>query len=141
MLARGLEAASVAQAALRWLDELDEELRGGKVPVQARWSLPDSGEGVGLAEIGRGALAHTLRLENGRVVRHNYLIPSLWNFSPRSGDGTPSPLEQALASTPVANSSHPLEILRTVHAFDPCNACVIRLEDDDAGKTVTVRAK
>ncbi len=141
MLARALEAASVAKAALGWLDSLDALLGGGKAPVQTPWSLPHSGEGVGLAEIGRGALAHRVRLENGRIVEHDYLIPSLWNFSPRSADGTPSPLERALAATPVADSAHPLEILRAVHAFDPCNACVIRLEDDDAGKTVTVRAK
>ncbi|OIO03411.1 MAG: hypothetical protein AUJ49_04405 [Desulfovibrionaceae bacterium CG1_02_65_16] len=141
MLARALEAVSVVQAALGWLDALDEELRRGALALQTRWSPPDSGEGVGLAEIGRGALAHRVCLEHGRIVRHDYLIPSLWNFSPRSSDGTPSPLEQALAATPVADSTHPLELLRTVHAFDPCNACVIRLEDDDAGKTFTVRAK
>jgi Ni,Fe-hydrogenase I large subunit len=62
-------------------------------------------------------------------------------FFPRSPDGTRGPLEQALLATPVADASRPLEILRTIHAFNPCNACILRVEDGGAGRVATVNAK
>jgi len=142
MLARGLEAAALIQAALSWLDSLDRCLVCGDAALRADIrDIPASGEGTGLAEIARGALAHRIRMEDRRIVRHESLVPSLWNFSPRSADGTRGPLEQALLSTPVADAARPLEILRTIHAFDPCNVCILRVEDAGAGRVVTVNAK
>ncbi|MEF3698020.1 nickel-dependent hydrogenase large subunit [Desulfolutivibrio sp.] len=142
MLARGLEAAALIQAALSWLDSLDRCLarEGAALRADVR-DLPASGEGTGLAEIARGSLAHRIRMEDRRIVRHESLVPSLWNFSTRSPDGTRGPLEQALLATPVADAARPLEILRTIHAFDPCNACILRVEDAGAGRVVTVNAK
>ncbi|MFW5488191.1 MAG: nickel-dependent hydrogenase large subunit [Desulfovibrio sp.] len=139
MLSRGLESVVVADAALKWLDELDACLQSGNPKRQAGWSTPESGEGLGFTEVGRGALVHRVRLEKRRIVGHDYLIPSLWNFSPRSSDGTPSPLEQALASTPVADREKPLEVMRAVRAFDPCNACDVRIEDGDSGRIISVK--
>ncbi|WP_176631763.1 nickel-dependent hydrogenase large subunit [Desulfolutivibrio sulfoxidireducens] len=142
MLARAIEAAALIQAALSWLDSLDVLLAEGPVPLRADIrNLPASGEGVGLAEIARGALVHRIRMEKRRIIRHDSLVPSLWNFSPRGADGVRGPLEQALLGTPVADPGRPLEILRTVHAFDPCNACLLRVEDGDASRVVAVAAK
>ncbi len=141
MLARAVESAVLAQAALSWLDALDGLVAGDAAALRADIrDLPASGEGLGLAEIARGALLHRIRMEDRRIVGHDALVPSLWNFSPRDADGLRGPLEKALLGTPVADPERPLEILRTVHAFDPCNACLVRVEDD-AGRVVTVTAK
>jgi [NiFe] hydrogenase large subunit/hydrogenase large subunit len=79
-------------------------------------------------------------MEKSRIVSHDSLVPSRWDFSPRDASGARGPLEQALLGTPVADPGRPLEILRTVHAFDPCNACLLLVEDG-AGRMVTVTAK
>ncbi len=139
LLARGMEAVLLARATTDWLDALRR--LPADSPRRAFRPLPDGGEGEGLAEIPRGALLHRVRMEAGHVVRHESIVPSLWNFSPRDGAGAPGPLELALAATPVADPTRPLELLRTVHAFDPCNACMLRVEDSDTGRTLTVDAK
>lgn len=140
LVARGLEADGLLRAASGWLDDMERETNRSKAAPWTGAVASMSGQGVGLAEVGRGALMHRLFVENGRVVRHEYLIPSLWNFSPRDGVGNRGPLEQALLNTPVADSGSPLEIARVVHGFDPCNACAVRIEDQDRGRVVTCAA-
>ncbi|MBG0776766.1 MAG: nickel-dependent hydrogenase large subunit [Desulfovibrionaceae bacterium] len=139
LLARGVEAAVLARAALDWLDELERTLRGG-APLRTEVRLPSSGLGLGRVEVPRGALLHSVRMEDGRIADHDYLIPSLWNFSPRDAQGVRGPLEQALLGTAVADPGHPLEVLRTVHAFDPCNGCHLVVEDTNTGRTILVDA-
>jgi Ni,Fe-hydrogenase I large subunit len=141
MLARGLEAVVCVRHAADWLLELEACLARGDAALRCSWDMPDAGEGIGLAELSRGALVHRIRLADRRIVAHEALVPSLWNFSPRDGDGVRGPLEQALLGTPVADPDHPAELLRIVHAFDPCNACVLRIEDDDSGRVVRTSAK
>ncbi len=128
VLARGIESAVLAQSALDWLDELETAFAKGDRCVRADVRLPSSGIGTGRVEVPRGALSHTIRLEDGRIAAHDYLIPSVWNFSPRDAQGKNGPLEQALLGTPVDNPDHPLEILRTLHELDPCNACHLVIE-------------
>jgi hydrogenase large subunit len=48
-------------------------------------------------------------------------------------------LEEALIGTPVADPSRPVEILRTVHSFDPCTACAVHAYRQDAGSSVEIR--
>ena len=141
VLSRGLESAILARAALDWLDELESSPGRGRTSMRSDVSLPCSGLGTGRVEVPRGTLTHAIRLEKGRVVSHDYLIPSLWNFSPRDSHGGRGPLELALLGTQVADPDHPLEILRTVHALDPCNACKVVMEDTDTGRTIVVDAK
>ncbi|MBN2141584.1 MAG: nickel-dependent hydrogenase large subunit [Desulfovibrionaceae bacterium] len=141
LLARGIESAVLAQAAMGWLDSLDASLAHGDRTMSRPWTLPCSGLGTGRVEVARGALTHTISVRKNRIARHDYLIPSLWNFSPRSADGVRGPLEQALMDTPVADALRPREILRTVHAFDPCNACVLLVQDADSGQMITVNAR
>lgn len=141
VVARGLEAAACIRAATTWLADLDRCLDRADVVLQTPWKLPESGEGVGLAELSRGALIHRLVLADRRIVRHQSLVPSLWNFSPRSGDGRPGPLEQALQAAPVADPDRPQELARIIHTFDPCNACRLRLEDADTGRVFRSNVK
>jgi hypothetical protein len=111
MLARALESAVLIQAALSWLDDLDGLVAGGAAALRADIrDMPASGQGLGLAEIARGALVHRIRMEKRRIVSHDSLVPSLWNFSPRDASGARGPLEQALLGTPVADPGRPLEI-------------------------------
>jgi hydrogenase large subunit len=39
----------------------------------------------------------------------------------------------------VADAESPVEILRTVHSFDPCMACAVHVHDPAAGTSVSVR--
>lgn len=134
VVARGLEALVCSRAAETWLHELKACLPLPEAVRPDSRAMPVSGEGVGTAELTRGALVHRIRVEDGRIVRHEALAPSLWNFSPRDGAGRPGPLEQALRDTPVADPTHPLELWRVVHAFDPCNACGLRVREGDGGR-------
>ena len=134
VLSRGVESAAMMESMPGWVDELEsvlarEDRRG------AVFSMPASGTGVGHVEVPRGALTHTITWERGRIVRHDYLIPSLWNFSPRDTRGGAGPLERALVGTPVADPEHPVEVLRTLHQLDPCNVCHLVVEDRDTGHT------
>ncbi|MGE4552661.1 MAG: nickel-dependent hydrogenase large subunit, partial [Desulfovibrionaceae bacterium] len=103
VLARGMEASVLAEAALAWLDELDpsDGPDPARAPGRAAVRLPSSGQGTGRVEVPRGMLTHTIRLEDRRIAAHDYRIPTLWNFSPRDSHGRRGPLEQALLGTPV----------------------------------------
>jgi hypothetical protein len=54
----------------------------------------------------------------------------------RDNDGNIGAFEAALLDTPMANPEQPLEILRTIHSFDPCLACATHVYDA-TGKEVT----
>jgi len=141
-LARGVESAVLVQTAGRWLEALErhrhaDDLRGSHAPNRP-WTLPDSGTGTGRVEVARGSLTHTIRLDDGRIERHDTLIPSLWNFSPRDGHGVPGPLEAALEDMEVADPEQPVEIMRVIHGMDPCNPCLVLVED--CGRTLLVNA-
>ena len=133
LLSRGIEAAVLAGTALDWLDELERALSRKNSTISKNICLPASGVGTGTVEVSRGALTHTICLEKNRIVRHDCLIPSLWNFSPRDSDGRRGPLEQALLGAQVIDPGYPLEILRIVHAFDPCSPCHVVVKDLDTG--------
>ena len=97
---------------------------------------PKKAIGVGHAEAPRGALAHWINIEDGKIANYQLVVPTTWNASPRDGKGGLSAYESALVGTPVANEQQPLEILRTIHSFDPCMACSVHLYDED-GKTIS----
>lgn len=94
---------------------------------------PAEAEGVGLAEAPRGALAHYVKIKNGAIENYQMVVPTTWNGSPRDGKKQRSAFEESLVGTPVARLDEPLEILRTVHSFDPCVACSVHFYDP-AGK-------
>ena len=91
--------------------------------------------GVGLCEAPRGALAHFAVIENNRMKNYQMVVPTTWNASPRDENGNLSPYESALIGTPIHDANQPLEILRTIHSFDPCLACAVHLYDEE-GKYV-----
>ena len=91
---------------------------------------PKEAKGVGLTEAPRGALAHFVVIENSKVKNYQLVVPSTWNASPRDEKGQLSAYESSLIGTPVHDPKLPLEILRTIHSFDPCLACAVHLYDE-----------
>jgi hydrogenase large subunit len=132
--ARGLDAA----LAMIWLKEFFGELmervktRETSTFNGERWepkSWPADCEGVGLVEAPRGALAHWIKIKDARIDNYQLVVPTTWNGSPRDAKHQRSSFEEALIGTPVAKIDQPVEILRTIHSFDPCLACAVHLYD------------
>jgi Ni,Fe-hydrogenase I large subunit len=133
--ARGMETVLLARRMNVWYDRLVERIKSGDTRTfdGARWS-PDSWpaktQGYGYLDAPRGALGHWVQIENGRISRYQCVVPSTWNCSPRDGKGQMGPYEAALVDNhPLLKPDQPLEILRTIHSFDPCMACGVHVLD------------
>jgi Ni,Fe-hydrogenase I large subunit len=140
-LARGLESVVLAEHSVTLLDQLQASVTSGDLRIHddKLWdpdTWPPKAQGVGFHEAPRGGLSHWVVIEKGRVANYQAVVPSTWNLGPRDADGRPGPCESALVGTPVADAKQPLEILRTVHSFDPCMACAAHILDAD-GNPVT----
>ena len=61
------------------------------------------------------------------------------NASPRDSKGQIGAYEAALMNTPVAKAEEPLEILRTLHSFDPCLACATHIMGPDGAEMSVVK--
>jgi [NiFe] hydrogenase large subunit len=133
--ARALETQVIAGAMGSWLDQLKP---GGS--VFQSWSMAASASGYGLNEAPRGAVGHWIQIESGTIGNYQLVVPSTWNFGPRCSADKPGPVESALVGTPVADPKRPVEILRTVHSFDPCIACAVHVIDPSRDKTYVVHA-
>lgn len=96
--------------------------------------------GFGFHEAPRGILSHWVVIENGIIKNYQAVVPTTWNAAPRNEKGAPGPYEASLAGTPLADPERPLEVLRTVHSFDPCMACAVHLVDTTKRDIVQVRA-
>jgi hydrogenase large subunit len=144
--ARALESVIVMDRLEGWLDQLDRNMNSGDLRIAdtAKWdrsNWPSSARGFGPHEVPRGALGHWVEISDGTISRYQAVVPSTWNAGPRDAQGQPGPYEQALVGTPVADPTQPLELLRTVHSFDPCLACAVHVLDaerDGARTVVTV---
>lgn len=126
--ARGVESAVIAANMDKWIDEFEENTKKDKVIV-APFEMPDEAEGSGLVTAPRGGLSHWIRIKGGKIENFQLVVPSTWNLGPRCANGKLSPVEEALVGTPIADPKRPVEILRTVHSFDPCMACAVHIID------------
>ncbi|MFA6442653.1 MAG: nickel-dependent hydrogenase large subunit [Sterolibacterium sp.] len=97
--------------------------------------------GVGFHEAPRGALSHWVVIDDGKIKNYQCVVPSTWNACPRNEKDEPGPYEASLMNTPIADAEKPLEVLRTIHSFDPCIACAIHVTDAENGSAITVTAK
>jgi len=97
-------------------------------------------KGVGLHEAPRGVLSHWVVIKGGKIKNYQAVVPSTWNSGPRNAQDVPGPYEASLVGTPVADPEKPLEVLRTVHSFDPCLACAIHMVDTENREIVKVKA-
>lgn len=126
--ARGLEAQWAARKMAHLYDKLITNIRNGDLATAntERWdpsTWPAETKGVGFTEAPRGALGHWLHIRDGRIENYQAVVPTTWNAGPRDVAGNIGAYEAALMDTPMADPEQPLEILRTVHSFDPCLAC------------------
>jgi hydrogenase large subunit len=132
--ARGIETLVVAQKIDAWRQELAASMGTGDLKVHNgdKWdpaTWPAESQGFGPMEAPRGALGHWVRIKDGKIDNYQAVVPSTWNGSPRDAGGQRGAYEAALIGTPVADPEQPIEILRTIHSFDPCMACAVHVVD------------
>ena len=133
--ARGVETVLLARRQEHWLDQLVDRIRSGDVATfnGEKWdpaTWPARAQGYGYCDAARGALGHWVQIEDGRIARYQCVVPSTWNCSPRDPEGKRGPYEEALVTNhPLVDPARPIEILRTIHSFDPCMACGVHVLD------------
>ncbi len=133
-LARGVETVVLAEQIIDWTDQLAANMSRGELQIHSgeRWEpseWPAEAMGYGLYEAPRGGLGHWIHIKDKKIHNYQCVVPSTWNLGPRDDRGQVGPVEKALIGTPVADPAQPLEILRTVHSFDPCMACGVHIYD------------
>ncbi|GAB6062953.1 nickel-dependent hydrogenase large subunit [Deferrisoma palaeochoriense] len=136
--ARALETQWMADALPGWVEEL---VRVMKVDGRtfAPYTPPKDAVGFGLTEAPRGALGHWVEVRGGRIANYQCVVPTTWNAGPRDAAGRRGPYEESLVGIELADPDQPLEILRTIHSFDPCIACAVHvLRHDGPARTVRV---
>jgi Ni,Fe-hydrogenase I large subunit len=140
--ARGIETVLLARRLSVWYDSLVNRIKAGDVATfsQTKWepsSWPKTARGYGALDAPRGALGHWVEIDDGKIARYQCVVPTTWNASPRDPKGQVGPYEAALTDNhPLVKPDQPIEILRTIHSFDPCIACGVHVLDAN-GKQVT----
>jgi len=137
--ARCIETVAIGDAMERWVLELVGNLKNGNTKTYQSWTMPKSGMGVGLNDVARGSLGHWIKIEDGKIKNYQYVVPSTWNLGPRCKNGKIGPVEEALIGTPIADPKRPIEVLRTVHSFDPCIACGVHVIDPNSNQVYKVK--
>jgi hydrogenase large subunit len=142
--ARGLEAQWAADRLLEDVNDLIAQVRAGNLDTanNEKWSpasWPAAAKGVGYCEAPRGALGHWIVIKDQKIANYQAVVPTTWNASPRDNAGAIGAYEAALLGTPMADPTKPLEILRTIHSFDPCLACATHVVGPDGGPLSTVQ--
>jgi [NiFe] hydrogenase large subunit/hydrogenase large subunit len=141
--ARGIDCLLIAQQTPVWLDQLIDNIGKGDYNTHngEKWdpaTWPREAAGYGWHEAPRGALGHWIKIKDEKILNYQAVVPSTWNASPRDAKGLRGPYEAALVGTPLADPNKPLEILRTIHSFDPCLACAVHVLDARGNEMVKV---
>jgi len=144
MAARAIEAQVLVESMGMWVDALADGMarRDYRIQDTSKWdpsTWPADCFGAGFHEAPRGSLGHWVHIKDGKIARYQCVVPSTWNAGPRDAKGQPGPYEASLVGTPVAKPEQPLEILRTVHSFDPCMACGVHVVDATRRELARVR--
>lgn len=142
--ARTLETKIFVDAMQGWYDQLIANIKAGDVRTfnEKQWdpsTWPKTAKGVGYTEAPRGALAHWIVIKDGKIDNYQAVVPSTWNAGPRDAAGHEGPYEAALKGHKLADAKQPIEILRTIHSFDPCIACAVHVTDPEGEELVKVK--
>ena len=145
--ARGIETVLLARRLEVWFDRLEDRIRAGETSTfngeywdPSTW--PESARGYGYLDAARGALGHWVEIRNGAISKYQCVVPSTWNCSPRDAAGQNGPYEAALTDNhPLVDPARPIEILRTIHSFDPCMACGVHVLDRDGREVTSVKVQ
>ncbi len=144
--ARGLECSWAAHKMRVVFDDMMANLKAGDTATSNMdlWepsSWPKDTKGVGRVEAPRGALGHWVHIKETKIANYQAIVPTTWNASPRDPAGNIGAYEAALLGTPMVNAEQPLEILRTIHSFDPCLACATHVIAPDGQELATVKVR
>jgi len=144
--ARGLEASWAAHKMKYFYDQLMANLKAGDMSTANvdKWepsSWPAECKGVAPSEAPRGALAHWVKIKDKRIDSYQCVVPTTWNAGPRDAKGQIGAYEASLLNTPMVNPEQPLEILRTIHSFDPCLACATHVMSPEGKELVSVKVR
>lgn len=142
--ARGIESKLMISQLPSWLTQLEDNIGRGDYRIHegSHWdpsTWPKEALGWGHHEAPRGSLAHWVHIKDGSIANYQAVVPSTWNAGPRDASGQRGAYEAALIGTPVADPEKPVEILRTVHSFDPCLACAVHVVDPKGREYANVR--
>jgi Ni,Fe-hydrogenase I large subunit len=142
--ARCIETVVTAEKLLEWTDELVAGMGSGDLAIHEweAWdpeSWPQEAQGWGFTEAPRGALGHWIHIKDKVIHNYQAIVPSTWNCSPRDPRGKRGAYEAALIGTPIADEEMPIEVLRTIHSFDPCMACGVHLLDTNGNELNTLK--
>ncbi len=142
--ARGVECLQTAYFMRDFYNQLVDNIKKGDLRTfdssmwdPARW--PKEAKGFGYMEAPRGSLGHWIKIKDGKIDSYQIVVPSTWNASPRDHKGQSGAYEAALKGTPMADPEKPVEVLRTIHSFDPCLACASHIIDAEGREITTVR--
>ena len=130
--ARAIETELMADIMIEWVDELAANVAAGDLKTWTEFDFDEvskDAKGYGLAEAPRGGLGHWVIIKDGKIQNYQAVVPSTWNAAPRDHKNRMGAYEAALIGTKVADPDQPLEILRTIHSFDPCIACAVHIVD------------
>jgi len=144
--ARAVETLVTAEQLPVWIGQLAANMKKGDMKIHSneKWDpsdWPSEAKGYGLHEAPRGALGHWVKIKNKKIENYQCVVPGTWNGSPRDANNQRGPYEEALIGTPVANPEQPVEILRTIHSFDPCMACAVHVVDTDGNEVIKIKVK
>jgi hydrogenase large subunit len=144
--ARGLEGSWAAHKMKYFFDQLMTNLKAGDFTTAnvEKWdpsTWPAEAKGVAPVEAPRGALAHWVKIKNTKIDSYQCVVPTTWNAGPRDAKGQIGAYEAALLNTPMVNPAQPLEILRTIHSFDPCLACATHVMSPEGEELVSVKVR
>jgi hydrogenase large subunit len=140
-LARAIRCSVLADVALDHWGRLATNIGKGDVTSFNPPSFPKGEQrGYGVHEAPRGTLSHWVVIRDGKIANYQAVVPSTWNAGPRDAKGQLGPYEASLVGNPVADTERPLEVVRTIHSFDPCIACAIHTLDPDGTEVSRVKA-
>ncbi|MEE4241099.1 MAG: nickel-dependent hydrogenase large subunit [Desulfopila sp.] len=139
--ARAVRASMMAELALKHWDLLVNNIATGDLEIFNPPTFPKGEQkGVGVHEAPRGLLSHWIVIQDGKIKNYQCVVPSTWNAGPRDAQGQLGPYEASLMGNPIADAEKPLEVLRTIHSFDPCIACAVHMLDPEGKEVVKVKA-
>jgi hydrogenase large subunit len=144
--ARGLEAQWAAHKMKYFYEQLVANIKAGDLATAnvEKWepsTWPKEAKGVAPVEAPRGALAHWVKIKDARIDLYQAVVPTTWNAGPRDAKGQIGAYEASLLNTPLAVPTQPLEILRTIHSFDPCLACATHVMSPEGEELVSVKVR
>ncbi|CAG0909921.1 unnamed protein product, partial [Cyprideis torosa] len=139
--ARAVRCSMMAELALKHWNLLVDNIATGDLEIFNPPTFP-KGEikGVGVHEAPRGLLSHWCVIQDGKIKNYQCVVPSTWNAGPRDAQDQLGPYEASLMGNPIADAEKPLEVLRTIHSFDPCIACAVHMLDPEGKEVIQVKA-